>query len=506
MQPLSNDKLDKRLSAQGVPNSQTYYAKSMRKKKYNLYANSVIPSQHNTPLVTRKAKISEVRESSREPSRKRNILDTIQPISSLKKAWKNVTSSQKKPRHNVQSFAPMKDNWADKVYEFGNTTPNKPRLTPKMCKGSIGASKYLYQKTRDLRQPKTYSANTSTITKNSMNNISSTKEISFEKKEHEIAPKTPVPIEDNSESWTGNIFSKLRNWMSKELTVFPWKWSEQDEELNWWARAGNWVRKAESFRRQKPNMAKYIEEYQSLIKQLDSTYSADPNDSIATIVREGFEQQQNQIEKDIDRTLTDHQYFGSGKEGQEILRQILKILALKYTDIGYVQGMNFLVVSLLYHWSAEVTLFLITVLFEDYELWDVYRIDVSGLHERNQKIKNIITINLPDLAQNFAEIGLEPQMFTTEWILDLFSHIIPLNYYGKFLDTFISDGTNRGQKYGWDYFYAVIIWILASTEKELKNKTEWDEVLVFIKNYVKEKESFFSKNLNWDKILNMAVR
>mmetsp|Transcript_23013 Transcript_23013/g.20448 ORF Transcript_23013/g.20448 Transcript_23013/m.20448 type:complete len:116 (-) Transcript_23013:425-772(-) len=115
-------------------------------------------------------------------------------------------------------------------------------------------------------------------------------------------------------------------------------------------------------------MQKYIEEYKSLVKQLDSTYSADPNESISTIVREGFECQQSQIEKDIDRTLTDHEYFGNGKEGQEILREILKILALKYTDIGYVQGMNFLVVSLLYHCSAEVTLFLITVLFEDYEL------------------------------------------------------------------------------------------------------------------------------------------
>lgn len=115
-------------------------------------------------------------------------------------------------------------------------------------------------------------------------------------------------------------------------------------------------------------MARYVDEYRSFINQLGKTYEADPNESIATIAREGFELQQNQIEKDIDRTLNDHKYFGNGKEGQEILRQILKILALKYTDIGYVQGMNFLVVSLLYHCSAEITLFLITILFEDYEL------------------------------------------------------------------------------------------------------------------------------------------
>lgn len=115
-------------------------------------------------------------------------------------------------------------------------------------------------------------------------------------------------------------------------------------------------------------MQRYTEEYKSLVEQLTSTYEADPNESIATIAREGFESQENQIEKDIDRTLTNHEYFGNGKKGQEDLRMILKILALKYTDIGYVQGMNFLVVSLLYHCSAEVTLFLITILFEDYDL------------------------------------------------------------------------------------------------------------------------------------------
>lgn len=128
------------------------------------------------------------------------------------------------------------------------------------------------------------------------------------------------------------------------------------------------MRTVEKLRCGVADQQKYFQEYQDLKSLIDRNYSADPNDSIDTITHHKFESQQVQIEKDIDRTLNNHEYFGDGKQGQEYLREILKILALKYTDIGYVQGMNFLVVALLYHCSPEITLFLITVLIEDFEL------------------------------------------------------------------------------------------------------------------------------------------
>jgi hypothetical protein len=200
-------------------------------------------------------------------------------------------------------------------------------------------------------------------------------------------------------------------------------------------------------------------------------YDIDPNDSVNTAAHNKFESDIIQIEKDIDRTLTNHEYFGKGKKGQELLRTILKILSFKYGDVGYVQGMNFLVATFLYHCSPEITLFLITVLMEDYELYDIYREDVAGLHARNTRLKNLVELRLPNISAHFSEIGIEPQMFTTEWILDLFSHTIPLNYYGGFLDNFIFDGERDSKRYrGWDYFYQVVITILKLLENELMKR------------------------------------
>lgn len=59
-----------------------------------------------------------------------------------------------------------------------------------------------------------------------------------------------------------------------------------------------------------------------------------------------------QIEKDIDRSYFNDTYFDEGKPGWIQLEEILKVLAFKYFGwIGYVQGMNFIVATLLCHAS-----------------------------------------------------------------------------------------------------------------------------------------------------------
>lgn len=82
---------------------------------------------------------------------------------------------------------------------------------------------------------------------------------------------------------------------------------------------------------------------------MERTFNADNDTSIDTLAHDKFESELVQINKDIDRTLNSHPYFGNGTKGQQHLKDLLQIIALKYADIGYVQGMNFLVVALLNH-------------------------------------------------------------------------------------------------------------------------------------------------------------
>ena len=70
--------------------------------------------------------------------------------------------------------------------------------------------------------------------------------------------------------------------------------------------------------------------------------------------------------------------------------------------LDYVQGMNFIVGSLLYH-SSEVTAFWLFVsLIEDCELRDIYLKGLPGLYKHSQIIEMLIMENLKNLFSHFV--------------------------------------------------------------------------------------------------------
>ena len=109
-----------------------------------------------------------------------------------------------------------------------------------------------------------------------------------------------------------------------------------------------------------------------------------------------------QANKDVHRTYNDHPYFQEGAEGKLLLTELLEALVVKYTGIGYVQGLNFICASLLYHCSPSVALDIVSFLVEDCELCDVLSPDLTGLHAQNAVIKNLLAIKLPDLYSHMV--------------------------------------------------------------------------------------------------------
>lgn len=131
---------------------------------------------------------------------------------------------------------------------------------------------------------------------------------------------------------------------------------------------------------------------------------------------------------------------------------VLEVVALKYTGIGYVQGMNFVVAAFLYHCSPAVTLGLMSYLLEDLQLCDVYAENLVGVHYHNQRLIKLLEKHLPNLDKHLKEHDVNLEIFSTQWIIDLFSHIIPLKDYWLFLESFLR------QK--WDFFYRLVLTVL----------------------------------------------
>ena len=401
--------------------------------------------------------------------------ECLRTIGSIEKA-SSVVKTLRQPSLKEENVINNKlsldhDNLANKLPDTNiSKTPNKPFNSSSRLSGMFVDKMYSQRKSELAANEKENKENMSDSVKESSSKSTT-------------VDTTPKEMPKREQSWTSSFIYTISKWITKEVFNNQWwKCSEQDKDLNCWSKSAKWVRDAEKKRNQTSDKALYLEEYENLKKAINQNYSQNKTDCVNK-EPDKFEIQLIQIEKDIERTMNNDPYFGEGKEGRDHLRVLLKIIALKYTDIGYVQGMNFLVVSLLYHWSPEITLFLITVLMEDYEMWDVYREDMQGLHIRNGIIKDKIQQNLPDLYDHFMDIGIDPQMFTTEWVLDLFSHIIPISFYGNFLDNFFWDGNvDTKQSHGWDFFYQIIINILKLLRKDILQLSEWDEVLVTIQS------------------------
>jgi len=66
-------------------------------------------------------------------------------------------------------------------------------------------------------------------------------------------------------------------------------------------------------------------------------------------------------------------------------------------QIGYVQGMNFIVGALIFHCSEEIAFWIFVSMIEDYEIRDIYLPGLPGLYKHTQIIDMLIFQNLREI-------------------------------------------------------------------------------------------------------------
>ena len=112
-------------------------------------------------------------------------------------------------------------------------------------------------------------------------------------------------------------------------------------------------------------------------------------------------------------------------EGQKSLGRVLLAFSKYDNTIGYVQGMNFIVGSLLMHCSEEVAFWLFVSLIEDYEMRDIYMPSLPGLTKHGQLLEHLLEDKLPALFKHLQEHDVRIEMYASHWIFALYSDIIP---------------------------------------------------------------------------------
>jgi len=74
------------------------------------------------------------------------------------------------------------------------------------------------------------------------------------------------------------------------------------------------------------------------------------------------------IRQDANRTVADFEFpeFQEGGKGYSAVFKVLSSFTLYDKQCGYVQGMNFLVASLVFHCGPEIAFWLLTTLIEEF--------------------------------------------------------------------------------------------------------------------------------------------
>ena len=146
----------------------------------------------------------------------------------------------------------------------------------------------------------------------------------------------------------------------------------------------------------------------------------------------------DEISRDINRTFYTKKFLeGNGKT---MLFNILSALAFIRPEIGYCQGMNFIVGALINFIDDEEKCFWIFLSFIDnFEMNFLYLKNMPDYSIRIYQLNFYIKEYFPDLALHFKKNQINPDVFFSKWILTIFSNYLPFDVLYKVWDVFILD-------------------------------------------------------------------
>ncbi|CAD8070751.1 unnamed protein product [Paramecium primaurelia] len=137
------------------------------------------------------------------------------------------------------------------------------------------------------------------------------------------------------------------------------------------------------------------------------------------------------ITKDVNRTFPSHDHFKEYNQGQQQLFSILKALSILNEDIGYVQGMNYIVgFSLIVSGGKEEEVFWLIHFINTNPLflwWEIYRVNFNYTKALCQVFLKNFNEQLPALYQHFQDEGISDQQYIWQWILTQFLYTFPID-------------------------------------------------------------------------------
>ena len=144
------------------------------------------------------------------------------------------------------------------------------------------------------------------------------------------------------------------------------------------------------------------------------------------------------IIKDLDRTFPACSLFTDKYGGGQ--RKLFKVLSnySKFNkEIGYVQGMAYIVALLLIYMDEKSSFFLLHSIIKDYGLEGIYLPGFPDLKKKFYVLLNLEKKFIPKIYEILKRDGILPSLYASEWFICLFCKDLKPNVLVRIFDTFL---------------------------------------------------------------------
>lgn len=147
------------------------------------------------------------------------------------------------------------------------------------------------------------------------------------------------------------------------------------------------------------------------------------------------------IQRDIARTYPENDYFkDEAGPGQEGLFNVMKVYSLHDEEVGYCQGIAFIVGLLLLQLSEEESFMLLSKIMQDYRMREIFKPGLAELGLCMYQLECLVQEQLPELDKHFQYCKFDSPMYSSSWFLTLFTSNLPLQVAYRIMDLFLSEG------------------------------------------------------------------
>ncbi|KAJ2983812.1 hypothetical protein NUW58_g6184 [Xylaria curta] len=183
------------------------------------------------------------------------------------------------------------------------------------------------------------------------------------------------------------------------------------------------------------------------------------------------------LEKTIRRDLgtrTSYSKYAAAAGLQDGLFGVCKAYALFDEAVGYAQGMNFLIMPLLFNMPEEEAFCLLVRLMNQYKLRDLFIQDMPGLHMHLYQFERILEDLEPALYCHLHRRGITPHLYATQWFLTLFAYRFPLQLVLRIYDLILSEGLSAILRFG--------IILMQKNSSMLLSMSDMSQLTTFLKD------------------------